>query len=555
MGKQSGDIVWYCAAHRTQLGRIDRAQPDQDLRRLALTAVANEAASCYECATFTTSIDRLTKVHRCGRCGSKEIQIAHRASTCDYVCQGCGETNTFSPCPLQRLARDVVVNEAAVWDEEFAKERPLPQFVKELSECLAENEGVHLQAHYRIEALTEAYRNKTRVTVPEHLQARARSAAPSRIAREDYKISDSTDSGREINLLLDELVHRPTDLSLLNRIVAFLEWNQTGQSSPLLEKERSERVKMMIDLSKRITELDPLDPKKEYLRQLTTPSARAHLRSNEAAEPFLQTAERYLLARDFANALTAYEDAEAADPTSAIIKLYKGDAYYGMNKFDKAIECYRACVALDPLNYQAYRFLGDTYFRMRRPDLAISALVSSILCDPNYENAWTDLSQLGKGVGLELHRHKVKRLADVSIRSSGGRLIVFRDEIRDKPFPVVNAWHRFAATLMVQGGDRPIVHSDGSDADVGPSRDAVSKAYSALAEVWSIAKSQSPELQEHDLDFMSAIRTDGLLDAYLFLEEFRESWRSDFEKWKQENRDQARRYFQTHLLVHKPRQL
>ena len=108
--------------------------------------------------------------------------------------------------------------------------------------------------------------------------------------------------------------------------------------------------------------------------------------------------------------------------------------------------------------------------------------------------------------------------------------------------------------LLGQGGDRRIVPSDGSDADVGPSRDALSKAYSALAEVWSIAKSQSPELREQDLDFMLAVRADGLLDAYLFLEEFRESWRSDFEKWKQENRDQARRYFQTHLLVHKPRQ-
>src|SRR2546426_11043589 len=101
VGKQSGDIVWYCAAHRTQLGRIDRAQPDQDLRRLALTAVADEAASCYECATFTTSIDRLAQAHRCGRCRSNEIQIGHRASASDYVWQGCGEINTFSPLRLQ----------------------------------------------------------------------------------------------------------------------------------------------------------------------------------------------------------------------------------------------------------------------------------------------------------------------------------------------------------------------------------------------------------------------------------------------------------------------
>ena len=546
--------MWFCAAHRTQFGRIYRAQPDQDLRRLALIAVANETTACLECAAFTASIDRLVKLHICGRCESKEVLIAHLASACDYVCQGCGEANTVSPCPLQTLARDVVVNEAVVWSEELAKERPLPQFVKELSEGLAGNEGAHFQTHYRIEALTEAYRNKARARVPEHLQARARSIAPPRIAREDYSISDSTDSGREINLLLDELTLRPTDLSLLNRIVTYLEWNPSDQSSPLPDNERSERFKLMIDLSKRITELDPLDPKQEGLRILTTPSARAHLRRNETAGPFLDRAERYLLARDFTNALTAYEDAEAADPTSAVIKLYKGDAYFGMNKFDKAIECYKACLALDPLNYQAYRFLGDTYFRMRRPDLAISALVSSILCDPNYENAWSNLSQLGKAVGLELHRHKVKKLADVGLRSSGGRLIAFRDEAREKPFPVVNAWHRFAATLMVQGGDRQIVPSDGSHAEGGPSRIAFSKAYSALAEEWSRAKSQSPELHDQDLDFITAVCSDGSLDAYLFLEEFRESWRSDFEKWKQENRDQVRRYFQTHLLVQKPRQ-
>ena len=56
-------------------------------------------------------------------------------------------------------------------------------------------------------------------------------------------------------------------------------------------------------------------------------------------------------------------------------------------------------------------------------------------------------------------------------------------------------------------------------------------------------------MKDEALDFVARVNTDGMLDAFVFLEDFSEDLRQDYEKWKQLDPGKAQLYLRNYVIV------
>ena len=427
--RQGVRSYWLCVKHR---------------HRTPSTA-SMEVLSCPACLGLTDEIGGLSKIRNCGRCNSPKVQILHMTEGCEYACENCGNRRSVVPCPLQLLARDVILSEQLALDSEPGTPPPLPPELEALLGLLEEGEGYHLKAHFYIEGTIQGIR-QGKIT---HVQA--------------------------------------------------------------------------------------------------DPSVRKFKLSPEARSSFLAAEEKFGQA-DYRGALRSYEKAETIDPSSSIVQLHKGDAYFALGKIEEAIACYRASLALDPFDYQAYRYLADAYYRLKKPRESWSALVSAVVCKPDYGNAWKDLAVLARAGGMRVRRHRVRRLAHVETGLNGKLVVVLDQRIATGTGAKREAWAAYGKTLAEGlegvGRDPWRKHRRNVTPEVN--------AYRTLAETWANSKLADPTLEDEELDFLARVRSEDLLDAYIFLEEFEQGMEPDFEKWKIRNPDAAYRYLRTHVFVPAP---
>ena len=269
------------------------------------------------------------------------------------------------------------------------------------------------------------------------------------------------------------------------------------------------------------------------------------IRVSREAQSHLNKAEELFGKRDFRGALRSYEQAEEIDPRSSMIKLHKGDALYSSGKFEDAVRCYREAIAIDPLNHQAYRYLADTYFRVRNPSEAWKALWSAVICNPAYEKAWKDIEVLATAGQYTVHRHRIPKLAIPSPGVDGKRIAILEATLSGKPPAIREAWERFGQTWADMLARAPVDPWHKKRRRIGDEL----AAYEALAMSWSASRSADPSLKDEALDFVARVNTDGMLDAFVFLEDFSEDLRQDYEKWKQLDPGKAQLYLRNYVIV------
>ena len=87
----------------------------------------------------------------------------------------------------------------------------------------------------------------------------------------------------------------------------------------------------------------------------------------------------------------AFEQAAAADPGSALVRMYLGNLDHEAGRMDDAVEHYRAAIERDPANAAAHYNLGLTLTRLGAAAEAVEAFRSCLALAPDYVDARSSL--------------------------------------------------------------------------------------------------------------------------------------------------------------------
>jgi len=421
-----GGVLWLCDSHRTQ-------------KAIGFDA----AARCPACTSTTNAIRSLAELSTCEKCRSPLVSIMHLAEGCEFACQRCGHSRLLNPCPLQLLARAMVSQEDLILEPSDGEPPPLPLEFAPVIDALA-RDGVHLNTHLHIEAMTAGFR-------AQHLAG--------------------------------------------------------------LGPEAASLAKSM------------------------------HVAPQ--AGPDLMTAEDLFRKGDHRRALQHYERAESIDPDSAIIKVHKGDALFALGKMQAAIECYQSALSIDPINHQAYRYLADAYVKLGKRSEAWNALIAAVLANPNYKNAWNDLAVIAHAARYVIHRHPTPKLAMPTLRVGGESTALLDATLQGRAPAIREAWESFGRVLAENLKRTPVDRWHRKRRRIADEL----AAWEALASSWQAARTADPRLKEESLDFVAKVHTDGMLDAFAFLEDFSEELRTDYEEWKRKHPRKDRLYLRNYVIL------
>jgi tetratricopeptide (TPR) repeat protein len=96
------------------------------------------------------------------------------------------------------------------------------------------------------------------------------------------------------------------------------------------------------------------------------------------AATLLAKAEAGLRAKNYAEAIKAFNEVLRDDPKNGVALTGLGDAYQRTGKFAEAEVALKKCLSYEPTNAPAYYLLGMTYFRNNRLNEAMSAFEDSL---------------------------------------------------------------------------------------------------------------------------------------------------------------------------------
>lgn len=105
----------------------------------------------------------------------------------------------------------------------------------------------------------------------------------------------------------------------------------------------------------------------------------------------------FLVKERYEEALAAYEQALALDPTIVNAYINKGFALHNLQRYEEAVAAYKQALALDPTSANAYTGKGFVLNKLQRYEEALASFEQALAFDPAFTMAYTN-----KGVTLRV---------------------------------------------------------------------------------------------------------------------------------------------------------
>lgn len=274
----------------------------------------------------------------------------------------------------------------------------------------------------------------------------------------------------------------------------------------------------------------------EVLRLLADgPDKERHTPTKEARAA-LEAGEDLFHKNQYDSALEKYNKAFQLDPAYAEALVYAGDCKFAQGKFAEAETYFRKAIAVDPLHERGWRFLADALLKQNKPQSFREALIGAISARPTYKAAWDNLSDWSGNAGNPLKVFRIRPMAKAAVDEKTKKATVVLDqgflsgEDKNAPSPDLGVWVAYGLASIIK--------------DLPPQSGEKKKTiFEAEFEIWDKALKAGQELEANTkrklknpaLIQMKSFALAGDMKAAIFLLMYKESFRPDFERWKQEN--------------------
>lgn len=281
------------------------------------------------------------------------------------------------------------------------------------------------------------------------------------------------------------------------------------------------------DLARAALKLDESDTTAmEVLRALADDTPQERHKPSKAAEKVLTEGENLFQDHEYAAAAEKFQQAIPLDPANAETYLLLGDCYFMQGDMVQSEKWFLKATQVDALYGAAWRFMFDAQMRQGKLKDAEASAIGAIAALPSERQSWMRVNQVLDRWGSHLTPFRLVPRAsykDKSITMDPG------NSVSDGAI-----WLMYAVSLA-------------KATDIAPKGSPFAIAFDA----WESTMKTMDELDKKDpvkdegLRAMLRFHKAGELKAAIFLLQYREAYRPDFEAWKKANPGAIKRFIDT----------
>lgn len=316
-------------------------------------------------------------------------------------------------------------------------------------------------------------------------------------------------------------------LSAIAGLLYKLSLSTSGEDAARFEKQARDTVRQALALG-------PDDPMaQEVLRNLTDKQPPPlHVAAPEVIK-LCNEGDALLFGGNYPQALEKYEAALRLDPQYSTAAVFAGDVFYKQRNWQEAESRFRQAAGIEPLNAQAWRFLSDALLAQGKSADADKALLAAIAAQPSQLPSWGKLASLRAKAGFPLTPLKLRELAQAHLDPVTHKPVVALDSslTSDAATPDRAIW-------MMYGIAKANALVEAQKTAQQPSAFAVDlAAWQAAMQVADEeeAVAKAPQLADPVLLRLQKLYRAGQLAPAILILAYHESYRPDWESWKQEH--------------------
>jgi tetratricopeptide (TPR) repeat protein len=264
----------------------------------------------------------------------------------------------------------------------------------------------------------------------------------------------------------------------------------------------------------------------ETLRLLADGTEQAQYQPTPEAKKAVHEGEILFYERKYAAAAEKYALASQLDPGYAEAILYEGDCYFMLDDMPGAESKFRQSLQINPLEGAGWRFLFDALIRQGKTEDAQLAALSAIAALPSAKPSWSRMAQISEQAGRTLTAFVLTPRAS------------FKDST--VTYDPANGPDGDGAVWLTYG--------------MAQARESIKKApaapFARKLAAWQTTLAVMQDLgaakvKDQGLQDMLRFQKGGQLQAAIFLLQYQEDFRPEFEAWKKADPDAIRRFIDT----------
>lgn len=262
---------------------------------------------------------------------------------------------------------------------------------------------------------------------------------------------------------------------------------------------------------------------------------------NEKAEELMQQGEAAFSSGRMDEALKFYQEALKYDPKNYHAALFSGDVFVQTGKFADAEIWYQKAISIDPFKETAYRYSATPLMKQRKYDQARDRYIEAWITEPYSRFALSGILQWGEATNTKLGHPKID-LPELTIGPDG------------KPKSTLNvnplsddgsmAWIAYIATRELWRKEKFAKEYPGE----AEYRHSLKEEADALREVVKLARTQKVKKLNQQIEMISKLDADGVLEAFILLALPDRGIAKDHDAFLRSNRDKLRLYVSKYVI-------
>lgn len=263
-----------------------------------------------------------------------------------------------------------------------------------------------------------------------------------------------------------------------------------------------------------------------------------------AADTAMQKAEAAFASGKMDEALSYYQQALKLDPKLYEAALFSGDVYVQKEMYAEAETWYQRAIAIDPNIETAYRYSATPLMKQKKYELARDRYIEAWITAPYNNLALEGIVQWGQIMGMRLGHPKID-IPKITVGADGkyNANLTLSPDLADGSL----AWGSYITTredwrkekfARAFPNEKAYRHTLAEEAD-------------ALRSVIAAAKGLKPTKLNPQIELLSKLDQDGVLEAYILLARPDEGIAQDHPAYLRSNRDKLRLYVVKYIVGNK----
>lgn len=352
-----------------------------------------------------------------------------------------------------------------------------------------------------------------------------------------------------VPLLVSVIERYPTDVVAHEKLGVALISKSDVDTDP--EQAKADLIRAREELLKAQGLGDNSDLLHTLLEILPEHGERAAFSAKAGADSAMHRGEAAFGQGKFDDALREYAVAYELDPTLYLAALDMGDVYFRLRQIDKSGEWFTRAIEINPNGEAAYRYWGDALLQQGNLKEARSKYIEGIAAFPYSNHSWVGIRNWLAFTHLSFNQLNFPIPSSVTQNSTGGVNITLDPSTLAKD-DGGSAWMMYGMERALWRQEKFAKEFPGEKTYRHSLKEEVESLSMAATSYAGQKKDGRVKHSAQELDLLSHLQADDLLDPYVLLVRPDKDIAQDFAAYQQAHRDKLIVFLDKYLVPQAP---